>query len=101
MESWLFRGVINVCTEVSLMRVWWVVRFIGTWFVFVLLGTGSVSIDSPPQLKLKQSPSRTYYDARERLAATLTFEWVASSQVLRSIFHHTLFLSGTKLILDN
>lgn len=81
MESWLFRGVINVCTEVSLMRVWWVVRFIGTWFVFVLLGTGSVSIDSPPQLKLKQSPSRTYYDARERLAATLTFEWVASSQV--------------------
>lgn len=63
------------------MRIGWIAYFTGTCFGFALLGSGLASVDPLPRQGTKQAPSRVYYDARERLAATLTFEWVASGKV--------------------
>ncbi|GIV09622.1 MAG: hypothetical protein KatS3mg019_1713 [Fimbriimonadales bacterium] len=60
------------------MRARWAVGFIGTWLGCVLLGSGFLSAEPFPPQEAQRAPSQVYYDARERLAATMTFEWVSS-----------------------
>lgn len=60
------------------MRARWAVGFIGTWLGCVLLESGSLSAEPFPLQEAQRAPSQVYYDARERLAATMTFEWVSS-----------------------
>lgn len=63
------------------MRAGWTVGFIGAWLGCALLGSGSMSTEPLPQQKAQRAPFQVYYDARERLAATMTFEWVSSGVV--------------------
>lgn len=61
------------------MRAWWTATLIGAWVGSMLLSVGSGSKSAQPLSQdAKSSLSRAYYDARERLAATLTFEWSES-----------------------